>query len=141
MRQLPTGTLTLFFTDIEGSTRLLQQLGDRYAGVLRDCRRLLRTAFQLGNGYEVDTQGDAFFVVFERAVDAVTSAITAQRALFTNGWPDEVQVRVRIGIHTGEPQLAEDCTRFACRCRPARTGAISSQGHCGLARTFPGGRP
>jgi predicted ATPase/class 3 adenylate cyclase len=108
VRQLPTGTLTLFFTDIEGSTRLLQQLGDRYAGVLRDCRRLLRTAFQLGNGYEVDTQGDAFFVVFERAVDAVTSAITAQRALFTNGWPDEVQVRVRIGIHTGEPQLAEE---------------------------------
>ncbi|HJT59610.1 MAG TPA: tetratricopeptide repeat protein [Ktedonobacteraceae bacterium] len=108
MRQLPTGILTLFFTDIEGSTRLLQQLGDRYAGVLRDCRRLLRTAFQLGNGYEVDTQGDAFFVVFERAVDAVTSAITAQRALFTTGWPDDVQVRVRIGIHTGEPQLAEE---------------------------------
>ncbi len=108
MRQLPTGILTLFFTDIEGSTRLLQQLGDRYVGVLRDCRRLLRTAFQLGNGYEVDTQGDAFFVVFERGVDAVTSAITAQRALFTTSWPDEVQVRVRIGIHTGEPQLAEE---------------------------------
>src|SRR5579884_649223 len=108
MRQLPTGILTLFFTDIEGSTRLLQQLGDRYAGVLRDCRRLLRTSFQLGNGYEVDTQGDAFFVVFERAIDAVTSAITAQRALFTTAWPNEAQVRVRIGIHTGEPQLAEE---------------------------------
>ncbi|HEX6484644.1 MAG TPA: adenylate/guanylate cyclase domain-containing protein [Ktedonobacteraceae bacterium] len=108
MRQLPTGTLTLFFTDIEGSTRLLQQLGDKYASVLRDCRRLLRTAFQLGNGYEVDTQGDAFFVVFERALDAVTSAITAQRVLFTTDWPDEVQVRVRIGIHTGEPELVED---------------------------------
>ncbi len=108
MRQLPTGILTLFFTDIEGSTRLLQQLGDRYAGVLRDCRRLLRTSFQLGNGYEVDTQGDAFFVVFERAIDAVTSAITDQRALFTTAWPNEAQVRVRIGIHTGEPQLAEE---------------------------------
>src|SRR5579875_122995 len=108
MRQLPTGILTLFFTDIEGSTRLLQQLGGKYAGVLRDCRRLLRTAFQLGNGYEVDTQGDAFFVVFERAIDAVTSALTAQRALFTTAWPDEAQVRVRIGIHTGEPQLAEE---------------------------------
>ena len=108
MRQLPTGTLTLFFTDIEGSTRLLQQLGDKYTSVLRDCRRLLRTAFQLGNGYEVDTQGDAFFVVFERALDAVTSAITAQRALFTTDWPDGVQIRVRIGIHTGEPELAEE---------------------------------
>ena len=108
MRQLPTGTLTLFFTDIEGSTRLLQQLGDKYASVLRDCRRLLRTAFQLGNGYEVDTQGDGFFIVFERAVDAVTSAITAQRALFTTDWPNEVEVRVRIGIHTGEPELAEE---------------------------------
>lgn len=108
MRQLPTGTLTLFFTDIEGSTRLLQQLGEKYASVLRECRRLLRTAFQLGNGYEVDTQGDAFFVVFERAGDAVTSAITAQRALLTTEWPDLVEVRVRIGIHTGEPQLVEE---------------------------------
>ena len=64
MREFPTGVLTLLFTDIEGSTRLLQQLGDRYAGVLRECRRLLRLAFQKGHGYEVDTQGDAFFVVF-----------------------------------------------------------------------------
>src|ERR1700681_3957753 len=67
VREFPTGILTLLFTDIEGSTRLLQQLGDRYADVLKECRRLLRMAFQQGNGYEVDTQGDAFFVVFERA--------------------------------------------------------------------------
>ncbi len=108
MRQLPTGTLTLLFTDIEGSTRLLQRLGNRYADVLKECRRLLRAAFGQGNGYEVDSQGDAFFVVFERTVDAISAAITAQRSLLAAHWPDEVPVRVRIGIHTGEPQPAEE---------------------------------
>ena len=108
MRQLPTGTVTLLFTDIEGSTRLLQQLGERYASVLKRCRHLLRMAFQQGNGYEVDTQGDAFFVVFERATDAIAAAITAQRALFSARWPEETHVRVRMGMHTGEPQPAEE---------------------------------
>lgn len=108
MRQLPTGTVTLLFTDIEGSTRLLQRLGERYASVLKKCRHLLRMAFQQGNGYEVDTQGDAFFVVFERAADAVAAALIAQRALFSARWPDETHVRVRMGMHTGEPQPAEE---------------------------------
>lgn len=108
MREFPTGILTLLFTDIEGSTRLLQELGDRYAGVLKECRRLLRMAFQQGHGYEVDTQGDAFFVVFERAADAISSAIAAQRALFATHWPDQARVCVRVGIHTGEPQAAEE---------------------------------
>jgi len=106
--ELPTGAVTLLFTDIEGSTRLIQQLGDRYAGVLKECRRLLRAAFRQGNGYEVDTQGDAFFVVFERAADAISSAIMAQRAFFAARWPDEALVRVRMGIHTGEPKPAEE---------------------------------
>src|SRR5258708_12367163 len=65
-------------------------------------------AFQQGNGYEVDTQGDAFFVVFERAADAVAAALIAQRALFSARWPDETHVRVRMGMHTGEPQPAEE---------------------------------
>ena len=108
MRQLPTGTVTLLFTDIEGSTRLLQRLGERYASVLKKCRHLLRMAFQQGNGYEVDTQGDAFFVVFERAADAVEAALSAQRALLNARWPDETHVRVRMGMHTGEPQPAEE---------------------------------
>jgi len=108
VRQLPTGTVTLLFTDIEGSTRLLQRLGERYASVLKKCRHLLRMAFQQGNGYEVDTQGDAFFVVFERAADAVEAALIAQRALFSARWPDETHVRVRMGMHTGEPQPAEE---------------------------------
>jgi predicted ATPase/class 3 adenylate cyclase len=108
VHQLPTGTVTLLFTDIEGSTRLLQRLGERYASVLKKCRHLLRMAFQQGNGYEVDTQGDAFFVVFERAADAVEAALIAQRALFSARWPDETHVCVRMGMHTGEPQPAEE---------------------------------
>jgi class 3 adenylate cyclase len=69
MRQLPTGTVTLLFTDIEGSTRLLQQLGERYASILAECRRLLRAAFQQWHGYEVDTQGDALLVILTIAQD------------------------------------------------------------------------
>ena len=99
MRQLPTGTLTLLFTDIEGSTLLLQQLGNNYAEMLREFRRLLRAAFQEWHGYEVDTQGDAFFVVFERATDAILAAVTSQRALKSARWPDGAIVRVRMGIH------------------------------------------
>lgn len=108
MPRLPTGSITLLFTDIEGSTRLLQQLGKRYAAVFRDCRRLLRAAFQQWNGFEVDTQGDSFFVVFERAVDAVRAAANAQRALFSAQWPEGSVVRVRMGLHTGEPQPTDE---------------------------------
>ncbi len=108
MHQLPTGTLTLLFTDIEGSTLLLQQFGNNYAEMLRECRRLLRAAFQQWNGYEVDTQGDAFFVVFERATDAILAAVTSQRALKSASWPDGAIVRVRMGIHTGELQSTEE---------------------------------
>lgn len=108
MPRLPTGSITLLFTDIEGSTRLLQRLGKRYAAVFRDCRRLLRAAFQQRDGFEVDTQGDSFFVVFERAIDAVLAAATAQRALFSASWPEEAVVRVRMGLHTGEPQPTDE---------------------------------
>lgn len=108
MRKLPIGTVTLLFTDIEGSTHLLQRLGESYAQVLREHRRLLRAAFEQWHGYEVDTQGDAFFVVFERAIDAVSAACCAQQAIFETRWPDEVAVRVRMGLHTGEPQPTEE---------------------------------
>jgi predicted ATPase len=76
--------------------------------MLRECRRLLRAAFQQWNGYEVDTQGDAFFVVFERATDAILAAVSAQRALQSAHWPDGAIVRVRMGIHTGELQSTEE---------------------------------
>jgi class 3 adenylate cyclase len=81
---LPTGTVTLLFTDIEGSTRLVQHLGKRYSQVLSECRSVLRSAFQRHHGHEVDTLGDAFFVAFVRASDAVAAAVTAQPALFTH---------------------------------------------------------
>src|ERR1700736_107528 len=108
MPDLPTGTVTLLFTDIEGSTRLLQRLGEQYAAVLADCRRLLRRMFQQYNGFEVDTQGDAFFVAFARATDAVSAAAAIQRTLASQHWPQDVTVRVRIGLHTGEPLLSSD---------------------------------
>ena len=82
-RNLPTGTVTLLFTDIEGSTRLLQRLGDSYAGVLSECRHLLRVTFQEWNGREVDTQGDAFFIAFARATDAVSAAVEVRPSIDT----------------------------------------------------------
>ncbi len=108
MGELPQGTVTLLFTDMEGSTRLLQRVGERYADVLEACRHLLRTAFHQYHGHEVDTQGDAFFVAFARAIDAVSAAVAAQRALASHAWPEGVAVRVRMGLHTGEPHLAAE---------------------------------
>src|SRR6266516_2111363 len=108
MRELPTGTVTLLFTDIEGSTRLLLQVGQRYDGILTACRQLLRAAFHRWNGYEVDTQGDAFFVAFARATDAVSATVEMQRALAAHPWPDGATVHVRMGMHTGEPQRSAE---------------------------------
>ena len=100
-RDLPTGTVTLLFTDIEGSTQLLHELGDQYADVVAEHRRLLREVFTRHGGVEVDTQGDAFFVAFPRARAAVQAALDAQAALAPT------PVRVRIGMHTGEPTIAD----------------------------------
>ena len=108
IHHLPGGTVTLLFTDIEGSTSLLQQLGERYTQVLGECRRLLRAAFHRWHGYEVDTQGDSFFVAFARATDALEASVDAQRALARHAWPAGVSVRVRMGLHTGEPQLSAE---------------------------------
>ena len=88
MSELPGGTVTLLFSDIEGSTRLLEQLGDRYGEVHRDHRRLLREELARAAGREVDTQGDAFFFSFTRAKEAVRGAVAAQRALAAHEWPD-----------------------------------------------------
>jgi predicted ATPase/class 3 adenylate cyclase/DNA-binding CsgD family transcriptional regulator len=105
---LPRGTVTLLFTDMEGSISLLQQMGERYALLLGECRRLLRAAFQQYQGREVDTQGDAFFVAFARAIDAVSAAVAAQHALARHGWTEGMAVRVRMGLHTGEPELTPE---------------------------------
>jgi len=100
---LPDGTLTVLLTDVEASTQLTVRLGDRYPDVLAAHCALLRAAFAAHEGHEVDTQGDSFFVVFRRATQAVAAAIASQRALAAAAWPDGGAVRVRIGIHTGEP--------------------------------------
>jgi class 3 adenylate cyclase len=108
MRNLPRGTVTFLFTDIEGSTRLLRKLGDRYADVLADHQRLLRVTFDAHGGQVVDTQGDSFFVVFERAKDALAAAIGGQRALAEHTWPRGAKVRVRMGLHSGEPAVGDE---------------------------------
>jgi WD40 repeat protein/class 3 adenylate cyclase len=106
---LPAGTVTFLFTDIEGSTKLLQQLGgEKYGGLLADQRQILRAAFDQFNGREIDTQGDSFFASFPRASDAVNAVIEMQQQLTAHPWPDGAQVRVRMGLHTGEPWLVEE---------------------------------
>ena len=105
---LPTGTLTLLFSDIEGSTTLLRRLGESYADALSAQRSLLRAAFGRWRGREMGTEGDSFFVVFTTAGDAVNAALEAQRALGAREWPAGERVRVRMGLHTGEPVPHED---------------------------------
>src|SRR6266849_672792 len=106
--ELPGGTVTFLFTDIEGSTRLLKQLRDRYAKALADHQRILREAFDEHGGREIDTQGDSFFVAFPRATDAVAAAVEAQHGLAEQSWPEGAQLRVRMGVHTGEPTVGEE---------------------------------
>ena len=127
MPVLPTGTVTFLFTDIEGSTRLLQELGDRYEDVVRDHRRIMREHLGASGGSEIDTQGDAFFYSFPRARDAVAGAVAAQRALAEHDWPGGA-VRVRMGLHTGEPTVGEEGYVGLDVVRAAR---ICSAGHGG----------
>src|SRR5258706_3051168 len=102
----PSGTITFLFTDIEESTNLLDKLGNDYASVLADHHKIMRNAIQKWNGIEVDTQGDAFFVTFGRALDAVQCAADAQRALAAHTWLHNKPLHVRMGLHTGEPLIA-----------------------------------
>jgi predicted ATPase/class 3 adenylate cyclase len=108
MAELPSGTVTFLFSDVEGSTRLLTRLGDRYGEVLGEHQRLLRAAFDEHRGREVHTEGDGFFVAFARASDAIAAAVGAQRSLASQRWPEGVDVRVRMGVHTGEAKVRLD---------------------------------
>jgi len=105
---MPTGVVTFVFTDIEGSTKLLQSLGDVYTEVLTDQRRLLREQWERWHGWEHGTEGDSFVVAFASPHDAVAAAVDAQRALVAHEWPGSASVRVRMGLHTGEPVIADD---------------------------------
>jgi YVTN family beta-propeller protein len=124
-----SSTVTFLFTDIEGSTQLLKGLGrERYGELLSDHQQLLRNAFAAHNGAEVDTQGDSFFVAFRSAGDALRAAVAIQRVLADHVWPDGVQVRVRIGIHSGEAAGAADRYVGISVHRAARVGAIAHGG-------------
>jgi class 3 adenylate cyclase len=128
MSELPSGTLTVLHTDVEGSTALTLHLGDRYPEVLATHCALLRAAFAAHEGREVDTQGESFFVVFPRATQAVAAAVTMQRALAAAAWPEGGAVRVRIGLHTGEPlRTAEGYTGLDV----IRGARIKEAGHGG----------
>jgi predicted ATPase/class 3 adenylate cyclase len=146
MPELPTGIVTVLFSDIEGSTRLLQALGDRYGELLKEHQRLLRQAFQAHNGHEVGTQGDAFFVAFGSAGDALEAAVEAQRALAAYPWKDNEEISVRMGIHTGTPNLVPgdywglDIHRAARICSAAHGGQILVSGETHRALPRDGGR-
>jgi DNA-binding SARP family transcriptional activator len=126
----PTGTITMLFTDIEGSTRLLHELGDAYRDLLTEHRRLFRQAVSARGGMEVDTQGDAHFVVFQHAGDAAAAATEAQQAFERHTWPGGVGLRVRMGMHTGSPAPVEwgyvgaDLHRAARICAAAYGGQV-----------------
>ena len=127
-RFLPVGTVTFLFTDIEGSTRLLKQLGDRYGDTLAEHQRILRDAVERCEGREVDNQGDSFFFVFASAKSALAAAVIGQRELAEHQWPDGGQVRVRMGLHTGEPAVGEERYVGLGVHRAARIGAVGHGG-------------
>ncbi len=136
MVNLPSGTVTFVFTDIEGSTRLLKQLGDTdYAALLALHRRLVREIFAAHDGHEIDTQGDAFFYSFVRARQAVAAAIQLQRAHAKASWPQGVHVQVRAGLHTGEPAVGDEGYTGIDVVRAARIAAIGDGGQVLLSET------
>jgi class 3 adenylate cyclase/streptogramin lyase len=130
-----SATATFLFTDIEGSTQLLKAHRVQYATILAEHHRLLREAFAAYGGKEVDNQGDAFFVAFVRARDAVLAAAAAQRAFAEHSWPDGASVRVRMGIHTGEADLAIDRYVGLSVHRAARISGVSHGGQVLVSQT------
>jgi class 3 adenylate cyclase len=130
MASLPSGTVTFVFSDLEASTALLKRLGEAYGELLGAHRRIVRKIFQAHGGVEIDTQGDAFFFAFARARDAVAAAVEAQRAHAEHSWPAGETVRVRMGLHTGEPAVGEegylglDVVRAARLCSAGQGGQV-----------------
>ncbi len=128
MADMPTGAVTFLFSDVEGSTRLVKQLRDRYGGVLAEHQRLLREAFTAHGGYEVDTQGDSFFIAFASAREALLAAVEGQRGLLSHAWPDGVELKVRMGLHTGQAIASGGRYTGLAVHRAARIGAAAHGG-------------
>jgi class 3 adenylate cyclase len=135
MSTLPAGTVTFVFSDIESSTALLKRLGDRYGDLITDHRRIVRETFHARDGVEIDTQGDSFFWAFARARDAVAAAVDAQRAHTDHAWPEGAQVRVRMGLHTGEPAVGAEGYLGVDVVRAARLAATGRGGSVLLSET------
>jgi class 3 adenylate cyclase len=135
LTNLPAGTVTFLFSDIEGSTGLLKRLGERYAQLIADHRRIIRDTFGEYGGTEIDGQGDSFFFAFARAREAVAAAVAAQRAHAAHEWPGGENVRVRMGLHTGEPAVGAEGYLGVDVVRAARLSAAGSGGHVLLSET------
>jgi len=136
MAELPAGTVTFLFTDIEGSTKLLQRLGAAgYAPVRDTHHRLLRKTSARHGGVEVDTQGDAFFLAFATATGALEAAAAVQRAFAAHPWPDGSPVQVRMGLHTGTPLVTGEGYVGLDVVRAARIAAAGHGGQVLLSQT------
>ena len=133
---LPSGTVTFVFSDIAGSTALLKQLGDEeYGQLLAVHRRLVREIFAAHEGQEIDTQGDAFFYSFVRARQAVAAAVEVTRAHAKGTWPGGVEVRIRLGLHTGEPAVGDEGYTGLDVVRASRIAATGAGGQVLLSDT------
>jgi class 3 adenylate cyclase len=135
MSTLPSGTVTFVFSDVEGSTGLLKRLGDGYGDLIREHRRIVRDTYGEHGGVEIDAQGDAFFFAFPRARDAVAAVVAAQRAHAEHSWPEGENVRVRMGLHTGEPAVGEEGYLGLDVVRAARLCTEGQGGHVLLSET------
>jgi YVTN family beta-propeller protein len=128
MSDMPTGAVTFLFTDIQGSTRLVKQLREHFGDVLHEHQRLLRAAFESHRGYEVDTQGDSFFIAFASARDALLAAVEGQLAVSAYPWPEGVAIKVRMGLHTGQAVATGGRYTGLAVHRAARIGAAAHGG-------------
>jgi class 3 adenylate cyclase len=135
MTNLPAGTVTFVFSDIEGSTGLLKRLGEGYSELIADHRQIVRDTFGRHKGVEIDVQGDSFFFAFARARDAVAAAVEVQRAHAEHDWPGGEAVRVRLGLHTGEPAVGEEGYYGVDVVRAARLSATGAGGNVLLSET------